>query len=223
MTNLINQFNAFSTEIIKIKECYFLYSQLGILHKNDVEGKYQTVFEFSQYFLLYPLVILLYNFYHNIDKMKDGITDQNYIRIENILSLIENPVLKQKILESIKKKNIVQEYNKLKEYRNMEFAHIDKAKIENNFVEIQTIKYKLDINFKILIKFLDEIFEIITVEEFDKSFYNRIDDVKDEFKELVKVYNAANILRNKELERERSEFPQLTDGQIEMNIIKKYF
>lgn len=92
MSNLIEQFNAFSIEIMKIKECYFLYNKLNILYNKDAEENYSNLLGLSQHFLLYPLVILLYNFYDGINGMNNKITEvsprRNYIRIENILNLI---------------------------------------------------------------------------------------------------------------------------------------
>lgn len=227
MGPLIEQFNAFSIEIIKIKECYFLYNKLNILYSKDTEENYSNLLGLSQHFLLYPLVILLYNFYDGINIMNNKITEvsprQNYIRIENILNLIGKIELKEKIIKKVTEQNIREEYKKLKKYRNTEFAHIDKSEINKNFGATQSIKYKLDIDFKVLIKLLDEIFNLITVEIFDTNYYNKLDDLQDEFKELIRIYKVANILRNKEFERYRLENSNLTDGELEINFIKKYF
>lgn len=59
MSNIIEQFNAFSIEIIKIKECYFLYNKLNILYSKDTEENYSNLLGLSQHFLLYPNVRLI--------------------------------------------------------------------------------------------------------------------------------------------------------------------
>ncbi|WP_047384209.1 hypothetical protein [Cetobacterium sp. ZWU0022] len=64
---------------------------------------------------------------------------------------------------------------------------------------------------------------MITVEIFDTNYYNKLDDLQDEFKELIRIYKVANILRNKEFEQYRLENSNLTDGELEINFIKKYF
>lgn len=230
MSELIDQFDAFAMEIKKIKECYFLYNRLNILYKKDTkdtEGNYPNLFVMSQHFLLYPLVILLHNFYDGINEMNNKITGvspkKNYIRIENILNLIGKIELKEKIIKKVAEQNIEKECVKLREHRNSEFAHIDKTKIEKNFGATQSVKYELDIDFKILIKSLDEIFDLITVEIHDTSYYNKLEDLEDEFKRLMRIYKSANILRDKEFERYSLENPNLTNGELEINFMKKYF
>ncbi|MGL5349281.1 MAG: hypothetical protein ACRDA0_01695 [Cetobacterium sp.] len=218
-----NQFFAFSNEILKLNECYFLYNQFYKFYIKNFDNR---LFESSLSLLLYPLIIILCNFYQNIEKIstKNKVQDRNYIRIYNILNLIDDNNIRMKIVKKIDAK-VIKEVEKLFYYRNRELAHIDKEYIQNNFKDTITLQIIKDIDFEMLVNLLNEIFDLITVNKYDKNYYNESDSLglNQDFEDLMKIFNSAMRLRNSEYKNLLKEKTNISKGFIRYEIKNKYF
>lgn len=218
-----NQFFAFSNEILKLNECYFLYNQFYKFYIKNFDNR---LFESSLSLLLYPLIIILCNFYQNIEKIstKNKVQDRNYIRIYNILNLIDDDNIRMEIVKKIDAK-VIKEVEKLFYYRNRELAHIDKEYIQNNFKDTITLQIIKDIDFEMLVNLLNEIFDLITVSKYDTNYYNKKDSLglSEDFEDLMKIFNSAIRLRNSEYKNLLKEKTNISKGFIRYEIKNKYF
>lgn len=218
-----NQFFAFSNEILKLNECYFLYNQFYKFYIKNFDNR---LFESSLSLLLYPLIIILCNFYQNIEKIstKNKVQDRNYIRIYNILNLIDDNNIRMEIVKKIDAK-VIKEVEKLFYYRNRELAHIDKEYIQNNFKDTITLEIIKDIDFEMLVNLLNEIFDLITVNKYDTNYYNKKDSLglSEDFEDLMKIFNSAMRLRNSEYKNLLKEKTNISKGFIRYEIKNKYF
>lgn len=218
-----NQFFAFSNEILKLNECYFLYNQL---HKFYIKNTDNRLFESSLYFLLYPLIMILCNFYQNIENIvtKSKVQDKNYIRIYNILNLIDDDNIRAEIEKKIDTK-VKDEIKKLFDCRDKELAHIDKEYIQNNFKDTITLQIIKDIDFGMLVDLLNEIFNQITVSKYDTYYYNEKDSLglSEDFEDLMKIFNSAIRSRNCEYKNLLKENPNVSKGFFRYEIKNKFF
>lgn len=218
-----NQFFAFSNEILKLNECYFLYNEVYKLYIKNTDNR---LFESSLYLLTYPLIIILCNFYQGIQNLsvKSKVENNNYIRIHNILNLIDDDNIRTEIIKKIDNK-VIDESKKLFVYRDKELAHIDKKYIQNNFKDTITLKIIKDIDFEMLISLLNEIFDIITVSKYDTNYYNEKDSLglDEDFENLKKIFNAAIKLRNNEYKNLLKENPNVSKGFFKYEIKNKFF
>lgn len=218
-----NQFFAFSNEVLKLNECYFLYNQL---YKFYIKNSDNRLFESSLYLLLYPLIMILCNFYQNIENIttKSKVQDRNYIRIYNILNLIDDDNIRMEIVKKIDAK-VIKEIENLFYYRNRELAHIDKEYIQNNFKDTITLQIIKDIDFEMLVNLLNEIFDLITVNKYDKNYYNENNSLglRENFEDLMKIFNSAIRLRNNEYKNLLKEKPNISKGFVRYEIKNKFF
>ena len=218
-----NQFFAFSNEILKLNECYFLYNEVYKLYIKNTDNR---LFESSLYLLSYPLIIILCNFYQGIQNLsvKSKVENNNYIRIHNILNLIDDDNIRAEIIKKIDNK-VIDESKKLFVYRDKELAHIDKEYIQNNFKDTITLKITKDIDFEMLVSLLNEIFDIITVSKYDTNYYNEKDSLglDEDFENLKKIFNAAIKLRNNEYKNLLKENPNVSKGFFRYEIKNKFF
>lgn len=217
-----NQFFAISNEILKLNECYFLYNQFKELYIKNNDNR---LFESSLYLLLYPLIIILCNFYQNIEKIsEDKVEDKNYVRIYNILNLIEDENIRNEIIKKIDGK-VIKEIKKLFKCRNQEFAHIDKKFIQKNFGNTISIEIIKNINFEMLINLLNDIFDIITVEKYDNNYYNKVDalNLDEDFNDLMKIFNSAIKLRNEKYKNLLKENKNIHKGLFRYKIKNEFF
>ncbi|MGL5353142.1 MAG: hypothetical protein ACRDA5_07435, partial [Clostridium sp.] len=152
------------------------------------------------------------------------VQDRNYIRIYNILNLIDDNNIRMKIVKKIDAK-VIKEVEKLFYYRNRELAHIDKEYIQNNFKDTITLQIIKDIDFEMLVNLLNEIFDLITVNKYDKNYYNESDSLglNQDFEDLMKIFNSAMRLRNSEYKNLLKEKTNISKGFIRYEIKNKYF